>query len=265
MRRFGVLCLLPLFGSMTQPALAGAKDNKKLTYVEVYGYPDNPAILDKDGSYTMGYLKKASNISDIGKYRSAVFPFTLHKRERICESRNAQIHPNGDGFLIIEFNSFFPAQSVGVSKPVCKAESRKDDISAPSFDQYRIGLWARQAIREGVVAKAGDADDPLCVQGSGVSCPEPDKRRERFDAFGLWGISNCRPVQANCVMLRTNYLEVRSERYATSIQIDYQVRYQEGGSVAERKLIDFVASQPLPPGPLRPGPLRVIGVSSAKN
>lgn len=266
MRRWLALCLLALIVSGGLPTMAASKDKRKLTYVEVLGYPDNPAILDKDGKFTKAYLKKASGISDRSKSRYANFPLKLHKQEQICEALGAEIHPNGAGYLIIELRRFFPA-TLADGRPYCDPASRAgaNELSAPSFDLYLAAMWARQAIRDGVIAKAGAADDPLCIKGSYIACPESDKRGERFDAHRLWYIRKCRSVVPDCVKLIMHYEEARSSNYTVYHEVEFEVRFERDKAAGERTLIDFVTTQSPPPAPLRPGPLRVTGPSPDKN
>jgi hypothetical protein len=267
MRRLSVLCLLLLFDAAMLATHSQAKNNAKLTYVDVHGYPDNPAIVDKDGKLTKAYLKRASGISNRDKSRYAYFPLKLHNQEQVCESRGAEIYPNGAGYLIIELSSFFPATLGADGKPFCDPQSKAmgNVLSAPSLDLYLAALWARQAIRDEVIAKAGAVDDPLCVKGSYIACPEPENRGKRFDAYRLWYIKKCRPAKPGCVKLMMSYHEERSARYTVSEHMDFDVRFETGKALRERKLIDFVTSQSLPPGPLGPGPLRVIGPSSGNH
>jgi hypothetical protein len=114
----------------------GAKpgDVADITYAIVTGYPDNKAIIDKTGLFTRRYLKYANYISKKRVPLIVGFPAILHRRERTCQDRYADIYPDGTGFIVIEQSKFFPAIQAVSGKLACDESSAIDGIRASSIE-----------------------------------------------------------------------------------------------------------------------------------
>jgi hypothetical protein len=242
------------YGGVAQAATDTTPD---ISYAIVSGYPDNPAIVDATGAFTIKYLKVAE-VREYKDFRLAVFPLKLHKKESVCQSTTANIYPNKKGSMIIEFNSFFPVLKRGGKSLGCDISLSQNAIRANSLDVYLAGEWARRAIADDVVAKAGQDDDPLCRKVSAVSCPAPERRIERFQQFKTLGVADCRPAETNCIVLEMMVSETSpSSRYGTA-RTDFTVRYTVDQKSGERKLVDFTFKEPLPVGPGQPGEPKVV-------
>ena len=254
------LRLLPiiLFVGVGASALAEAKEAAKINYAIVTGYPSNPAIIDSDGQFTRDYLVSAKSISEHKGVRHAVFAAQLHSTDRVCQSRDAEIRPFGAGYLIIEFNRFSLAVSAADGNLQCDGKWDRDGVNAPTFEIYKLGLWAKQAIKKDVVAKAGQADDLLCLKVSAVSCPDPAKRNERFDAFRLWDVSKCKEDAPDCVALTMAFSETLSAGMMGSVILDYEVRWSIDNRTGKRSVIDFKGFQAAPSAPMSAGAPRVV-------
>lgn len=252
-----LMLMIPLVGVVVS-ASAEAKEAAKITYAIVTGYPSNPAIIDSEGQFTRDYLVSAKSISAHKGVRHAVFAAQLHSSDRVCQSRDAEIRPFGAGYMIIEFNRFSLAASAADGNVYCDGKWDRDGVNAPTLDIYKLGLWAKQAIKKDVVAKTGQADDLLCLKVSAVSCPEPAKRSERFDAFRLWDVSKCKDDAPGCVALTMAFSETLSASMIGSVVLDYEVRWAVDNKTGKRSVIDFKGFQAAPSAPMPAGAPRVV-------